>query len=201
MNPFEEYIAIIHNRQQDPLPKGQYGEVHHIIPRSCGGCNKKWNKVKLTPEEHYRCHYLLTFLYATGEEHEKMVCAWNALKGTHKGLNVSQSEYGSLKREYSALMSRRFKGVKKSEEQKKKASISLKGKSLGRQTFLGQHHSEEAKQKNRLAHLGKEPWNKGKKFGPTGKPGPFKGRKHTEEWCKEHAQKMKEFWAKRKAVS
>jgi group I intron endonuclease len=30
-------------------------------------------------------------------------------------------------------------------------------------TMLGKHHSNEAKEKNRNAHLGKIPWNKGKK--------------------------------------
>ena len=35
----------------------------------------------------------------------------------------------------------------------------------GRNNFHGKHHTEEANEKNRLAHLGKTPWNKGKKTG------------------------------------
>lgn len=42
-------------------------------------------------------------------------------------------------------------GKKRSDESKKKTSVSLKGKK----------RSDESKQKNREAHIGKEPWNKG----------------------------------------
>lgn len=34
-------------------------EMHHIIPRSEGGSNKKENKVELTMKEHHLCHLLL----------------------------------------------------------------------------------------------------------------------------------------------
>lgn len=34
-------------------------EVHHILPRSMGGCDKEDNLVKLTPREHYIAHRLL----------------------------------------------------------------------------------------------------------------------------------------------
>lgn len=30
--------------------------------------------------------------------------------------------------------------------------------------FWGKHHTKKAKEKNRLAHLGKSAWNKGKKY-------------------------------------
>jgi len=36
------------------------GEIHHIIPKSLGGDNKKENLVKLSYREHYICHLLLT---------------------------------------------------------------------------------------------------------------------------------------------
>ena len=38
-----------------------YKEVHHIIPKSCGGSNDKDNLVALTAREHYIIHMLLPF--------------------------------------------------------------------------------------------------------------------------------------------
>lgn len=168
MNPFEEYIAIIHNRQQDPLPEGQYGEVHHIIPKSCGGCNKKWNLVKLTPEEHYRCHELLPFIYATGEAHKKMVYAWNMTCNSHLGSKLTVEEFGKLKREYSELARNRMLGKKRqpfSAEARRHMSEAHVGKSSG---MAGRHLSKEHKDKLSIALTGrisptkgKPAWNRG----------------------------------------
>ena len=52
------------------------------------------------------------------------------------------------------------KGVPWTEEQKANLSASRMGE---KNHFFGKHHTEEAKEKNRQAHLGKTPWNKGKK--------------------------------------
>lgn len=38
-------------------------ESHHIIPKCLGGSDKKWNRVSLTPEEHYVAHMLLRRIY------------------------------------------------------------------------------------------------------------------------------------------
>lgn len=39
--------------------KPTFREKHHIIPKDCGGCEKEWNKVWLTPREHILAHMLL----------------------------------------------------------------------------------------------------------------------------------------------
>ncbi len=46
------------------------------------------------------------------------------------------------------------------DEEIAKMSAANKGE---KNPFFGKHHTEEAKEKNRQAHLGKTPWNKGKK--------------------------------------
>lgn len=63
------------------------------------------------------------------------------------------------------------KGSCHSEKAKLKMSIALKrayteGRKIpcSNRGFQGHQHSEDAKQKNKLAHLGKEPWNKGLRF-------------------------------------
>ena len=78
------------------------------------------------------------------------------------------------------------RGVPKSEEHKAAIGNALRGKSKSEEhrqhckeaqqkyfetregTFKGKHHSEESKEKNRLAHLGKPSWNKGLKLGSNG---------------------------------
>lgn len=78
------------------------------------------------------------------------------------------------------------KGVPKSEEHKVAIGNALRGKPKSEEhrqhckeaqqkyfethegTFKGRHHSEESKEKNRLAHLGNPSWNKGLKLGSNG---------------------------------
>lgn len=145
MNPLEEYISIIHNRQQNPLPEGQYGENHHIIPKSCGGCNRKWNVVRLTPEEHYMAHYWLTLIYATGKEHASMIYSWNQLNGRIKGNFLTHEEYGKLKKEHAEILSKRMSGGTS-------WNRGIPGTGGG---FAGHHHTEEAKRRQRESQLNK----------------------------------------------
>ena len=142
MHALEEYNSLIHLRKQLPLPQGEYGEVHHIIPKSCNGPEEAWNKVRLTPEEHYRAHFLLTFIYATGDEHKCMVKAWGRLHHDGKRkVEISEVEYGKLRRE----LSRAHKGKPG--------------------TFKGKHHSEEVKRRISRSHMGLPSPNKGRRMG------------------------------------
>ena len=72
MNYSKVYYNIIEQAKSRPLPP--IVEVHHIIPKSLGGSNKKENLVKLTPKEHFVCHLLLTKMYS-GKDRQKMVYA------------------------------------------------------------------------------------------------------------------------------
>ena len=185
MSPLEEYIAIIHNRQQNPLPEGVYGEKHHIIPRSCGGCNEKWNLVKLTPEEHYRVHCLLPFIYITGEEHMKMTYAWHRMRYVQgNDAEISEEEYGRLQREYSEA---------KADERR--------GKPSG---MLGKHHTEETKRRYSESRKGRKAWNKGIPFDEDYKrrmSERCRGIPKSEETRKKMSEAHKAHWAKRKAAA
>lgn len=72
MKHFEEYNKIIDFRKSNPLPEGQYGEDHHIVPKSiCPLLKKaKGNIVKLTAQEHFMAHYHLWKAFRD-ELHEK----------------------------------------------------------------------------------------------------------------------------------
>ena len=164
MHALEEYNSLIHLRKQLPLPQGEYGEVHHIIPKSCNGPEEAWNKVKLTPEEHYRAHYLLTFIYPQGREHHCMVKAWGRLHfdGKRK-VAISEEEYGRLRRELH-------------EAHQGKAA-----------TFFGKHHTEETKRRISNSHKGVPSPNRGRKLPPRTEEHrikismALKGKKFTEE--------------------
>ena len=75
MNPVEEYISIIHYRQQNPLTES--GELHHIIPKSCGGAKRaKWNLVRLTSEAKQKLREAHLGTHASEETRAKMREAW-----------------------------------------------------------------------------------------------------------------------------
>lgn len=61
--------------------------------------------------------------------------------------------------------SKKGKKLNLTKEQRENLSLRFKGNQYGkgRQTFLGKHHTEEAKQKIGLAHKNKPSWIKGKK--------------------------------------
>lgn len=58
--------------------------------------------------------------------------------------------------------------------------------------------SEETKRKVSEKMKGKPAWNKGKQTGIRTKG--YEGKKHTEEWKKQHSQKLKEAWERRKQM-
>lgn len=174
VNPLAEYNSIILNRQRNPLQLAEYGEVHHIVPRSCGGCNAKWNLVRLTPEEHYRVHELLPFIYTEGKEHAKMICAWNRMRN-RAGEEIDAEVYGQLKREFQRVQSESKignswnKGKRLSEETKQKLSESKKGNTFAK----GAVRSDEYRQK--MSESCKKHWSTHKRI-------PWNiGIKHSEE--------------------
>lgn len=54
------YNLLIENAKHRSIYDDVYCEMHHIIPKSCGGSNKRENLVKLLPREHFLAHWLLT---------------------------------------------------------------------------------------------------------------------------------------------
>lgn len=71
------YFNIIQKAKQETrLKSNEYYEFHHIIPKSIKPeYNKEpWNKVLLTPKEHFICHLLLTKMLK-GKDKNKMIYA------------------------------------------------------------------------------------------------------------------------------
>lgn len=74
------YFSIIESARSRVLPKDQYKETHHIIPRSMGGDNSFNNLVDLTAREHFICHKLLVRM-TEGESRGKMAFALVLMSG------------------------------------------------------------------------------------------------------------------------
>ena len=98
-------------------------EIHHIIPRSMGGSNKKENLVKLTPREHFICHKILVKI-TEGDNRKKMSYAlWRMCNGKHDFLKIS-IRYDFARKSF--LEARKNREV--SNETREKLSLAHKGK-------------------------------------------------------------------------
>lgn len=86
-----KYHNFIDKRRHRPLKAEKGYEIHHIIPRSLGGSNKKDNLVKLSYREHWMAHRFLTKVY-TGTKKQKMYLALWYLSNNRNILNSRQYE-------------------------------------------------------------------------------------------------------------
>lgn len=198
MTAKEEYDSLIANRKQNPLPKEAIGEVHHIKPRCLGGTDDAENLVKLTLQEHYRCHCLLPQIHTEEIAHDKLLFAWNQMQGRMPTGDIDKDadEYAKLKMEFIAAAKRK-PHPPRTEETKAKISKShmgkpkpwLRGKPSWNKGLTGLpshrkdfHHTEETKKllSDKLKKITK------------GKPKPWQqGRPHTEEWKQNMSSKLK----------
>jgi hypothetical protein len=163
------YYNIVNNRQQFPA---EFGEKHHIIPKSIGGSNQKTNIVCLTAREHYICHRLLVKITA-GINCQKMWLALDCFTKSiqdRSGFKVNSRIVAESRKQSKKYLSSIRKGnatrpagtYRHSEETKQKQSISAKGIAK-RQP--GYSHSSETiqlmKQNRKGKNLGTPSWNKG----------------------------------------
>lgn len=105
----ERYKLLIEkgkNRNQIP----ENSEVHHIIPKFCGGNNSRENLVCLSLEEHFEAHQLLTEMFISPKYKGKAYYSlW--IMSTSKDSNgnikhiTSPKEYSELKKVISKIVS------------------------------------------------------------------------------------------------
>lgn len=122
-----------------------YYEAHHILPKSLFKEfeKDKDNIVLLTPNEHFECHKLLTYIFPSPE----MTFAYLIMSNKHQ---ISSEEYNKLRKNYSIAIRSKLTGVKKTELHKKHISEGRIGLSYG-------SLSEEHKQKISNAMKGVSP--------------------------------------------
>jgi len=118
-----------------------YSETHHIVPKSMGGHKTdSKNLVNLTAREHFIAHFLLAKIHGGKQWH-----AINRMRG-NDGFYINSRLYEIAKHEIAKVVSKRFKGIPKSDETKAKMSASA----------IGRPKSKEAVEKTRQANLGKK---------------------------------------------
>jgi hypothetical protein len=182
MNYQKIYNQLIEQAQSENRQKGcgVYFEQHHIVPKCIGGSDIKTNLVLLTAREHYIAHKLLHYLYPLDNNlffaYYMMINIKNQYQ--ERDYIISSREYAQLKEMFSTKMSNRIEMfstkmsnriLSKEHKQKIGAASKLRNhsnesKEKNRQAHLGKPspmkdktHSEDAKEKNRQAHLGKIP--------------------------------------------
>lgn len=158
MRHLEEYNRIIEFRKSNPLPDGQYGEKHHIKPKSIYPelVNDKDNIVRLSAQEHFLAHYHLWHAYRD-ELHEKnwarkMCYAFNRMKQQLlkcDDVEAMSKLYEEVRIEFSKVHSESLKGHRPWSRGKIGPN---KGRTFDKE--VRKHMSE--------AHKGKSPPNKGK---------------------------------------
>ena len=137
-----------------------YTERHHIIPRCMGGGDEKENLVNLTAREHFICHRLLVQIHPSNNKLKFALWAMCNMKSKRQSRYTPSSRiYESIKIEVIQLISDKKKGVKLSEEHKRKTSETLKGRKRPQEVIDkivktrkengGWKHSDETKNKIR----------------------------------------------------
>lgn len=198
MDAETEYYTICANRYLHPLKDGEYGEVHHILPRSLGGMDISQNLVKLTPEEHYRVHELLPFIYIEGKEHKAMVYAWNQMRGRVKGAKIDSEAYGQLKREFSKVR----RETKWSDEVKRKIGDGNRGKhrTEAERKHLSEVNTGRTRRGWTVSEEGRRHISDGMKlaYALGNRKARNKGVSCSEETRRKISEAMKRYWAQRK---
>ena len=150
------YYNIITNAQTRILPSSVYTEKHHVIPKSLGGNNSKFNLAVLTAREHFLCHWLLT----------KMTVGDHLSKMNYAFIRIASSPYGDRK-----MTSKKFEVIKNikrfhTSETKSKISNATSGKNnpmYGRIAWSKGQTKETNQKIKEIAekNTGKIAWNKG----------------------------------------
>lgn len=191
MNYKKIYDQIIQNRISNPLTNSEYGQKHHILPKSLYPDKIKdlSNIVKLSGREHYICHLLLWKYYKSVDNINGMYKMANAVSFLQRRMQVNNSRcYENIRKNAAEYISKINKGRKLTpeqcnnrsemqkgenhynygghltEEQKQKISLGVL-KAFNDPEIKRKHkdslNTQQCKRKMRDAKLGHTPWNKG----------------------------------------
>ena len=177
-NYLMKYYSLINNRLRHPLPENEYGENHHIFPKSLFPkyARQKKNIIRLSASEHLRSHYYLMMVAEElGDRKAYLTMLYTLMQMSGRLIVKGMSEYElkkafeiyeNAKTRFGAMMSEMHRGKPLTEEHKRRIS----------QGMMGHPVSEETRRKMALAKLGKKRGpmktrsDKGKKRGPRKTP-------------------------------
>lgn len=148
------YDSLISFRKKNELTTGYY-ERHHILPRSLGGKDDDENLVKLTAREHFIAHLLLA-RFNRCKETAYAIWMMQCSSKTHKRHPIKRN---SRTYEWCRIEFAKYQvGKLVSEETRKKQSDYWTGRP--RPKVNRKPHSEETKQKMRIAAANRKPVTK-----------------------------------------
>lgn len=114
MNYEKIYNSLIDKRKRE-LCTDRFVEIHHVVPRFCGGTNDKSNLVALSLREHFIAHLLLYKMYLHTPKRNAAAAALQFFVRTCKGYRSEFCErnskmYGNIKREVYTVLAERMEG-------------------------------------------------------------------------------------------
>jgi len=129
-------------------------ENHHILPKCMGGNNDLSNIVSLTPREHFVAHHLLWKMYRTSPLHYAFwLMVTKSSSNNSRNYIVTSRTYEIAKTNHAREVSITHTGRVRSEESKRKSSISLKGKAAWNKGLTG-IYSDESIRKMSAGRIG-----------------------------------------------
>lgn len=133
-------------------------EIHHVIPKCCGGTNDPSNLVKLTLQEHFIAHRELA---AANPEIEGLQIAWEKMSCFRRfgTVEVSPEEFAEARKAGAEARSKIFKGRKMpwvGEANKKRVWSEESLKKIG-DSQRGVPKSKEANLKNSMSQPNRKP--------------------------------------------
>lgn len=155
---YEDIVTKAKNEQRAKNGSNVY-ELHHILPKSLGGSNETDNLVLLTPREHYICHMLLVDIYPESKQMKyafwimshPSFCNKYIKERTYK---VSARAYERARRIFSEVMRVAASNRIKTEEEREKISLKLKGKK--RTTPVSEETRRKLSEALKGVHTGKK---------------------------------------------
>jgi hypothetical protein len=178
-----------------------YKEIHHILPKCCGGLDIQTNLVELTAREHFIVHLLLCKIYP---DHKGLRFAlWmmsNVKDKKQKRYFPNSRLYEMIRLEYLELISGENGNIH-SEETRQKMIIKARERIGGKNGFYEKSHSNESKEKIKESLFGFKHSEETKKKMSDAKKGKSSGRKgkiNSSEHNKKSSEALKKSWEMRK---
>lgn len=150
MNYKELYYKFIAKFKEQEISENTYTEVHHILPRYCGGDDSEENLVKLTYRQHVFVHHL--WFKATGDLEAEV--AYKLMSGISKDKRLEISRLGGLVNKRNGWLDkiRPLANTKVRQEKLRKLHEEMRGDGrlekhikLAQAAWKESHHTEEYK--------------------------------------------------------